>query len=122
MTLQIILGIIAGIGGWELIRYIFDWIKKRKSTSKIDEAEAIAATTTVSDKAIQILNNTVDFQKGRMDDMEKQLNEQGILIKELRKTIDDSYSEISRMKKQIDKVCLRYECVNRVRVSDIETK
>lgn len=113
MTLQILLAILGSIGGWELIKYILDWIKKRKSTSKIDEAEAIAATTTVSDKAIKILNDTVDFQKNRIDQLEEE-------VKELRKELNNNINDMSKMRSQIDKVCLRYECANRIRTIDVK--
>lgn len=118
-VLEIILGIIAGIGGWEFIRYILDWIKKRKSTKKLDETEAIITTTTVSDKAISILNDTVDFQKSRIDQLEQEVKNLFREGEELRKMLNDNYTEMSNMRKQLDKICLRLECKNRVRVGDI---
>lgn len=118
-VLEIILGIIAGIGGWEAIRYILDWIKKRKSTKKSDIAEAELIIQSVSDKAIEILKEQLIVLDDRLKDKENRITDLENQVKELRKTIDENYTEISNMRKQLDKICLRLECKNRVRVNDV---
>lgn len=119
-VLEIILGIIAGIGGWEAIRYVLDWIKKRRSTSKIDKAEAEMATQSVSDKAIQILKEQLELLDDRLKDKEERITELENQIKELRKIIDNNYEEASNMRKQLEKICMRYECANRIRTIDVK--
>ena len=118
-VLEIILGIVSGIGGWQLINYILDWIKKRKTTKKADIVETELLTQSVSDKAIQILKDQLEVLDDRLKDKEVRITELESQIKELRKIIDDNYNEMSKMRSQLDKVCLRLTCKNRIVIGDL---
>lgn len=112
---QIILSIIAALGGWEAIKYFFDWIRaKKKDKIKEDEVEF--------DVNFKIFKDQIEFLSIQVKNLQNDVNAKAeqvlnlnIKINKLQGKVDELMVDKNEL---LDTACFNLNCASRCRIKN----
>lgn len=101
MWVNVFLGIVAALGGWEAIKYVLSLrANRRKDKAAADEADAVAHQQDAEwrQKELELVTSFVDTAKRQYEDVVQRYDEMKAEKKEDRRIIAELRKEISELK------------------------
>lgn len=112
--LESIAAFIIALGGFELIKYGFDWFRNRKSSKTNDTATAFNNEFAIYKQQIEFLNTQQTHFQAQIMERDNKIESLSAKVEELQKTINVLFNENQEIKKKmIDNGCTKFDCTSR---------